>query len=241
MFKLNNVYERSVVVTNAKRCPHIIHQIVPDINNVPAGLYHTIKHNIKLNPEFEYRIYDNNSILEILKHEFDQTSIDAYNSTDNYKIKSDFIKLAFILRYGGIFIDVKNICVIKLIKLMRINNVFYIHDIKNNSIDLSLLASHADNPGVRNAFNQMAVRLLQKYYGDDPNDILGGRILSEQLFYLGYLNHFSLLKIEDDPVIICKTTNKNVLKIYNSFDKENIKFGLSPDPTIEWKEKILFN
>jgi len=241
MFKLNNIYERSIIVTGTKRCPHIIHQIVPDINNVPAGLYHTIKHNIKLNPEFEYRIYDNNSILEILKNEFDETTLNAYNSTDNYKIKSDFIKLAFIYRYGGIFLDVKNICLIKLIDLVRFNNVFYIHNTQNQSVDLSLLASHPNNPGITNAFNQAAIRLIQKYYGDDPDDITGGKVLCDQLFYLGYLVHFSLLSIGEDNIVTWKKNNNKVLKIYNSFNKDNLKFNLSPDPTIEWKENILYN
>jgi len=240
-YKLNNIYERTIVVKNTTRCPHIIHQIVPDMSCVPSGLYHTIKHNIKLNPEFEYRIYDYKSIEQILKMEFNEIVSVAYNSSDSYKLKSDYIKLAFILKYGGIFIDIKNICVFKCIDLVRINNVFYVHNLINNSIDLSLLASHADNPGIKNAFNEATARLSKKYYGEDYDEITGGKLLGIHLFYLGYLTEYSLLTIDNDNIVKLRKNNKEILKIYPSFFKENISNGLSPDPTIEWREDILYN
>jgi len=240
-FKLNNIYERTKIVKNTTRCPHIIHQIVPNMSDVPSGLYHTIKHNIRLNPEFEYRIYDYKSIEEILKNEFDENVLSAYNSTDSYKIKSDYIKLAFIYRYGGIFIDIKNICVYRFINLIRINNVFYVHNLTNNTIDLSLLASHSNNPGIKNAFNEASEQLLNKYYGNSYDEITGGKLLGSQLFYLGYLPEYSLLTIDNNNIIKLRKDNKEILKIYSSFDKENISNGLLPDITVEWNEGILYN
>jgi hypothetical protein len=234
-YKLNNIYEKTKVVKNTTRCPHIIHQIVPNMNDVPSGLYHTIKNNIKLNPEFEYRIYDYKSIEEILKHEFDENVLSAYNSSDSYKLKSDYIKLAFIFRYGGIFIDIKNICVYRFI------NVFYVHNLTNNSVDLSFLASHPNNPGIKNAFHEASTRLIEKYYGDNYDEITGGKLLHNHLFYLGYLVEYSLLIIDKDNIVKLRENNKDILKIYSSFDKENISNGLLPDPSIEWKEGILYN
>lgn len=240
-YKLNNKYERSITVTGTTRCPHIIHQIVPNLSDVPSGLYHTIKHNIKINPEFEYRIYDYTTIPEILKNEFDQQTLDAYNATESYKLKSDYIKFVFILRYGGIFIDIKNICHYKLINLLRINNVFYIHNLKNNSSDLSLLASHANNPGIKNVVSEATLRLTSEFYGNELEEITGGKLLERELFYLGYLIHFSLLSIDDSNIVKCKKNNQNILSIYSSFDKENKICTLLPDPSIEWKEGILYN
>lgn len=240
-YKLNNIYERTKIVKNTTRCPHIIHQIVPNMSDVPSGLYHTIKHNIRLNPEFEYRIYDYKSIEEILKNEFDENVLSAYNSSDSYKLKSDYIKLAFIYRYGGIFIDIKNICIYRFINLIRINNVFYVHNLTNNTIDLSLLASHSNNPGIKNAFNDASERLLENYYGNSYDEITGGKLLGNHLFYLGYLLEYSLLTIDKDNIVRLRENNKDILKIYPSFDKENISNRLLPDITVEWNEGILYN
>jgi len=239
-FKLNNIYERSIIAKNTTRCPHIIHQIVPNLSDVPAGLYHTIKHNIRLNPEFEYRIYDYKSIQDILLNEFDQETLEAYNASESYKLKSDYIKLVFILRYGGIFIDIKNICQYKLINLLRINNVFYIHNLTNDSADLSLLASHANNPGIKNAVKEATIRLKNSFYGNELEEITGGKLLERELFYLGYLINFSLLTIDETNIVKYKKNNQNILKIYPSFDKENRSNTLLPDPILEWKENILY-
>jgi hypothetical protein len=240
-FKLDNIYERTIVVTDTFRCPHIIHQIVPSLSNVPSGLYHTIKHNISINPEFEYRIYDYTTIPEILKHEFDQETLNAYNATESYKLKSDYIKFVFILRYGGIFIDIKNICHYKLINLLRINNVFYIHNLNNDSSDLSLLASHANNPGIINVVKEATLRLLSEFYGNELEEITGAKLLERELFYLGYLIDFSLLSIDDTNLVICKKNKQTILSIYNSFNKENKVLGLLPDISIEWKEQMLYH
>ena len=240
-YKLNNIYERTITVTGTSRCPHIIHQIVPDLGNVPSGLYYTIKHNIKLNPEFEYRVYDYNLIDKILLNEFDQNTLNAYNSTDSYKLKSDYIKLLFILRYGGIFIDIKNICQYKLINLIRINNVFYIHNLTNDSIDLSLLASHANNLAIKNTVTLATTQLLSNYYGNELDEITGGKLLERELFYLGYLVKYSLLSIDDSNIVKYKTNKQNILKIYTSFNNENRSNILLPDPLTEWNERILYN
>ena len=101
-FTLNNIYKSTIQSNITSKCPFIVHQIVPDINDVPSGLYHTIINNIRLNPEFEYRIYDYNSVLEILKKDFDNNTISAYNASDLNQIKTDYIKLALIYKYGGI-------------------------------------------------------------------------------------------------------------------------------------------
>ena len=119
-FTLNPIYLPTVECKIQSRCPKIVHQIVPDMNNVPSGLYNTIMYHIRLNPEFEYRIYDYNSAYEILKRDFHKSNIFAYNASDLYQIKTDYIKLAFIEKYGGFFIDIKNILCCKLTDLLKI-------------------------------------------------------------------------------------------------------------------------
>ena len=119
VFKLDPVYSSKILSDVDSPCPKIIYQIVPDINNVPTGLYHTILHNIRMNPEFEYKIFDYNSALELLKKDFTDKEVKAYLSTNLNLIKSDYIKYAFIHKYGGIFLDIKYICMYKFIDLLK--------------------------------------------------------------------------------------------------------------------------
>ena len=62
-----------------------------------------------MNPEFEYKIFDYNSALELLKKDFTDKEVKAYLSTNLNEIKSDYIKYAIIHKYGGIFLDIKYI------------------------------------------------------------------------------------------------------------------------------------
>ena len=96
-FKLDPVYPATIISKIESKCPKIIYQLVPNINNVPSGLYHTIKHHIYLNPEFEYRIYDYNSALILLEKDFDNDIVSAYNSSNANQLKTDYLKFELLL------------------------------------------------------------------------------------------------------------------------------------------------
>jgi hypothetical protein len=239
-FKLEPIYPATKTSKIESRCPKIIHQIVPNINNVPSGLYHTIMHHIFLNPEFEYRIYDYNSAIEILKKDFTPENVDAFLSSNANQIKTDYIKLAFIYKYGGFFIDIKRLMHIKLIHLLKINNVFFIHDTEKNTMDLSLLASHPDNPAIKNAFNKATTNLINKEYKNNYSEITSGKLLGDELFYLGYLVHFTLLYMDKEDNVRLRGNEMLIQKIYKSFPNENITYNLLQDIIQLWNQKLIY-
>lgn len=241
-FKLEPIYKATKDCLIESNCPRVIYQIVPDINNVPSGLYHTIMYNKYLNPEFEYRIYDYASALEELIKNFDKKEVRAFNSSHLHQIKTDYIKLAFIYKYGGYFIDIKNILCCKLIDLLAINSVYYIHNLSNHTMDLSLLASHPNNKGIKNAFEVATQQLITHDYTIDHLEITSGRLLGNELFYLGYLTTFSLLVLDKNRTVKFREfeNEKDVLKIYKSFDKENNTYYLLPDIKLDWQERLIY-
>lgn len=239
-FKLEPVYPATKNSKIESRCPKIIHQIVPDINNVPSGLYHTILHHIYLNPEFEYRIYDYNSVVEILKKDFNLEHVNAFLITDVNQIKTDYIKLAFIYKYGGFFIDIKRLMHIKLIHLLKLNNVFFVHNLETNTMDLSLIASHPDNPGIKNAFDKATSQLIAKEYAVDHLEITSGRVLGNELFYLGYLVTYTLMYIDKENNIRLRGNEMLIAKLYKSFTKENFTHNLLPDIIPLWDQKLIY-
>jgi mannosyltransferase OCH1-like enzyme len=240
-FKLNSIYKPKINTTVVSRCPKIIHQIVPDINNVPSGLYHTILHNIKMNPEFEYRIYDYNSAYELLKKDFSSKEGSAYLSSNNNQIKTDYIKYAFIYKYGGLFLDIKYICMYKFIDLLKYNNVFFVQLKGIDDMDLSLLVSHPDNPAIESSFKIATDNLSLKIYPHNLDRITGGSIIRDELFMLGYLADYTKVDIDSDHIVRMKHTQAIICKKYTSYDKENNSYHLLPDITIDFQEKILYN
>ena len=56
---------------------------------------------------------------------------------------------------------------IKVIHLLKVNNVFFVHNLETNTIDLSLLVSHPDNLAILNSFNTATCLL---YTSPSPRD-----------------------------------------------------------------------
>lgn len=241
LFKLDPIYPPKKISKLESKCPKIIYQIVPDINNVPSGLYHTILHNIRMNPEFEYKIYDYKSALEQLKKDFTSKNVQAYLASNNNQIKTDYIKYAFIYKYGGIFLDIKYICMHPFIELLKYNNVYFVQIKRIDDMDLSMLASHHENPGIKNALEVATSNLCLSKYTNTLNRITGGTVIRDELFNIGYLSDFALLHVDIDHIIRMKHTQTIICKKYQSYNNENTTNNLLPDIIIDFQEKILYN
>lgn len=240
VFKLNPIYPPTVITNVESKCPMIIHQLVPNINNVPTGLYHTILHNIRMNPEFEYRIYDNNSALELLKKDFSVRQESAFISSNSNQLKTDYIKYAFITKYGGIFLDIKYICMYKFIDLLKYNNVYFVQMKRYDDLELAILGSHPNNPGISSAFNTATENLCHKTYTNIPSRITGGTVIRDTLFNYGYLSDYVKLNIDTDHIIRMKHTQDIICKKYASYENENNLFHLLPSITDDFKEGRLY-
>ena len=239
-FQLEEIYKPSIVSSLESPCPKVIYQIVPNLKEVPSGLYHTIMHNIRINPEFEYKIYDYNSALKVLETEFGKEEVDAYTATDSYQIKTDYFKYALIYKYGGIFLDIKYICYTKFIDLLKYNDVFYVQINRNDDIELSLLVSHNQNPAIKNAFNLATKNLKYHNYCDEAKKITGGAVVRDELYKYGYLTNFVKLFIDNYHTVRLKHSMVVILKKYKSFDIENQIFGLLPSVMYDYNKKILY-
>ena len=240
-FKLDPIYPPKIISDVISPCPKIIYQVVPDLNDVPSGLYNTIIHNIKMNPEFEYKIYDFNSALQVLKNDFSSNVVDAYNSTNSNQIKSDYLKYAFIHKYGGLFLDIKYICYYKFIDLLKYNNVFHVQKRMRDDLELALLVSHPDNYGVNKAFDIATNNLKFKNYCEEAKKITGGTVMRDELANIGFKSEYVLMYIDSNHIVRLKHNFNIILKKYNTFDKENDLYNLLPCILTDYNKKILYN
>jgi mannosyltransferase OCH1-like enzyme len=240
-YKLNSVYPPKIISKLKSPCPKIIYQIVPDINDIPAGLYHTIMNNITMNPEFEYKIYDYNTALELLKKDFDSEVVTAYNSTNANQLKTDYLKYVFIHKYGGIFLDIKYICKYRFIDLLEYNNVFFVQKRRMDDIELALLVSHPNNYAINKAFETATYNLRFKNYLDSAKKITGGMVLRDELAKINYKIEDTDMFIEPSHIVRLKHNFNIILTKYKSFDKENELYSLLPCVLNDYRNNLLFN
>jgi hypothetical protein len=194
-----------------------------------------------MNPEFEYRIYDYNSALILLEKDFDNDVVSAYNSSNANQLKTDYLKFAFIHKYGGIFLDIKYICMYKFIDLLKYNNVFHVQQRRRDELELALLISHPDNYGINKAFDLATKNLNFKNYHDVAKRITGGAVLRDELAFIGYKTEYTKLYIDENHLVRLKHNFRLILKKYDSFNKENELFNLLPCVLSDYKNKILYN
>lgn len=238
---LDPIYKPKIISDLKSPCPKIIHQVVPDLNNVPSGLYNTIMNNINMNPEFEYRLYDYNSALILLKKDFDNDVVTAYNSSNANQLKTDYLKYAFIYKYGGIFLDIKYICYYKFINLLKDNYVFFIQKRRMYDLELALLISHPNNDGIQKAFELSTINLKLKNYCDDPKKITGGTVFYDKLLSMGITIDFANMFIDSNHIVRLKNNFNIIIKKYISFDKENDLYNLLPCILDDYDKRVLYN
>lgn len=66
-----------------------------------------IKENIvKLNKNINYNFFNNDSIIDYLKNNFDENILKCYNNIKNFAHKCDLFRYCYLYKNGGIYIDV---------------------------------------------------------------------------------------------------------------------------------------
>lgn len=85
--------------------PHIIHQIwLQGVKNLPENYKLNIEQNRKLHPKWEYIIWDDLSIIKLLRNK--QEWIDAFYKLEYLHHKVDFARYVILYLYGGAYIDI---------------------------------------------------------------------------------------------------------------------------------------
>jgi len=96
--------------------------------------YNNVISLIELNPEYEYKFFDNNDCLNFISKNYDKEIFHLYNSIKTYKKKSELFRYCYLYLNGGCYIN-SNINIIQPIhKIINNNDSFAISDENNNRI-----------------------------------------------------------------------------------------------------------
>jgi autotransporter strand-loop-strand O-heptosyltransferase len=97
-----------VTLTKVK-IPRIIHQTYKTIN-LPKEISSVVDELKLQNPEFEYRFYDDNDCINFIRDNYDEETLELYNSINPIygSCKSDFFRYLVIYKCGGVYLDIKS-------------------------------------------------------------------------------------------------------------------------------------
>jgi hypothetical protein len=97
MFEPNNLYK----IENKCSLPKVIYMCHKNLNDIQIYSQNWKK----LNPEWEIKLYDNESCENFLLEEYSQLHADIFNFIPDGPIKADFWRVCVLYKYGGLYVD----------------------------------------------------------------------------------------------------------------------------------------
>jgi mannosyltransferase OCH1-like enzyme len=131
------------------------------------------------NPQFTHHLYDDNDCREFIKQHFNTDVLVAYDSLIPGAYKADLFRLCILFIKGGIYMDIKLVCIngFKLIELIENNHFVFDRLSCCNGILNSFMVSKSGNTFLYKCIRQIVTNVKYKYYGIDPLSPTGPRLL----------------------------------------------------------------
>lgn len=104
----NNI--KSVNFTGEFKIPYILHQTYSDWDKLSPSVKKVIQENLKMNPRWEYRFYDNEAIDKYIKEHESDYVYRAYKKI-NPKFGAaiaDLFRYIIVYHEGGVYMDIKS-------------------------------------------------------------------------------------------------------------------------------------
>ncbi len=108
-----------------EKIPKIIHQTWDDYKSIPECCKDVIKKNRIINPNWEYRFYTLSDRRQIIKDNFSERVLKAYDKLSTSTLSADMFRICCLYIYGGIYMDIKSYCG-DLNSLPQVNKLLYI-------------------------------------------------------------------------------------------------------------------
>ncbi len=108
--KLNRTQDLSVTPTieMGAEIPKIVHQTFPS-KNLPADLLANINQLKKLNPNWDFRLYDDHDIESFISSEYPNLLAYYQRINPSYgAAKADFFRYLLLYKSGGVYLDIKS-------------------------------------------------------------------------------------------------------------------------------------
>jgi hypothetical protein len=111
--------------TTVQKIPRTILQTF-ETRRVPARLFAATRSWLELNPEYEYRFYDDDDCRSLIKEHFGEQTLACYESLTKGAHRADLWRYCALYAHGGVYADVDTLCTTSLRNLIRENDDFIV-------------------------------------------------------------------------------------------------------------------
>jgi len=155
-------------INQIQHIPKIIIQTTKT-NNITNACFNAIQTFIDLNPEYEYKLYDDNDCYEFIKINFTQSVLNAYNKLIPGAYKADFFRYCVLYITGGCYFDIKQILRVPIREIIdKDDKINLTQDYHNIGYYNATMLVEKKNPLMLKLIYQIIINIKNKYYGDNP-------------------------------------------------------------------------
>jgi mannosyltransferase OCH1-like enzyme len=221
--------------------------------NIPANIYQTwhtkhlpplmndaVQQVKKINPRFNYYLFDDNDCREFIKNNFSEEILNAYDSLIPGAYKADLWRYCVLYKMGGIYMDIKYkpINGFKFINLLERDH--FVYDVNNIDIYNALMVCSAGNQILFDAIKQIVENVRNRFYGSSFLEPTGPKLLTNLISDKSYIdmNHKELNGNSDYKIIYYK--NFPIIKSYDGHQKERDSFSIKDHYSVLWRNRNIY-
>ena len=209
--------------------------------NLPSLMKKNMEYIKKLNPAFNYKLFDDNDCYNFIKENFSEDILNAFDKLIPGAYKADLWRYCVLYKLGGIYLDIKYIPVngFKFINLTEKEH--WVLDNDNNGIYNALMVCKPGNETLLRAINQIAINVNNKYYGNSCLDPTGPQLLSKY-FNNNQKRNFELKHtfFEHHSNRFINYKNYIIFKSYNGYLEEHSQYQKVEHYSILWGKKKIY-
>src|SRR6056300_571055 len=103
--------------------PKVIHKIIitedGKIPSFPEGLKRAVETWYRMNPEYKIKFYSGEECEWYIREHYDERTLAAYKKIKPYAFKCDFVRQLILLKEGGWYSDLRQVCLQSLDTLVK--------------------------------------------------------------------------------------------------------------------------
>ena len=213
---------------------------------LPIGMAKSVLLIKKLNPRFNYYLYDDNECYEFIKNNYDGSVLNAYNRLIPGAYKADLWRYCVLYKKGGIYLDIKYVPINNFRFINLMDSEHFVFDIDNVGIYNALMVCKPGNELLLKAINKIVENVNNRFYGDNFLEPTGPIMLKKLIE-----NHNISVNIDlkhnvfmnnniEHKFIVVSESKIAILRMYNGYFKERDSNSKVQHYGILWKNKNIY-